>query len=522
MSAMVKKYSHLIERIETGVFYVMCFLGVWSFFDQPNFLSADGAAHVYNAHIINDLLFNSDSIFDGVFQFNSLIVPNWIGHGILCIFLPLFGGILAEKTLLALTVVITPIAGRIFLQKTGKNVLASYFFILFSHHALLYLGFYNFTLGLPIMLATLVWSVEGLKSKRRSSYAWLALWYLLLYFSHLFFLLATMGFQVVLLFHMNSGKSLKEIKQRLRKFLGMIISASPSLIMAVMFLNKTTSNFVEFSYGFEKLRNILLELQPLHPGFTVTPSLVFESFEQSIWTLIGLMLGFGLVWQIQHRKNKMSWTNFWFLGLLIVTVLFFVVPDARLYMTERIFILLLTILTIWLGSFQVHKLAYPIIILLAFFIQREMHFSAMSFHSNNQIHVTKVLEMQNYLPKRANLLTFNYSDYWLAAGHGHNYLGLKKGVVDLNNYECTLNHFPLRYSGPAHSLLQAMTDSKEITKPLTVENWIDGDIIANCVLLIKDNSSEQKHKEKKEFLLSRGYRIENSNVIADLFIYPYK
>ncbi|MGB0404418.1 MAG: hypothetical protein ACPGEG_10000, partial [Salibacteraceae bacterium] len=111
------------NKLEPYIFTVILLIGCWALFSDKYFFSLDGASHVYNAVIINDLLFNPDSIYEPYFKLNPFPVPNWMGHFILCVLIPLFGGIIAEKILLAIIIVGTPLAGRLLMKKLGGSVL---------------------------------------------------------------------------------------------------------------------------------------------------------------------------------------------------------------------------------------------------------------------------------------------------------------------------------------------------------------------------------------------------------------
>ncbi|MGB0404542.1 MAG: hypothetical protein ACPGEG_10630, partial [Salibacteraceae bacterium] len=432
---------------------------------------------------------------------------------------PLFGGIIAEKILLAIIIVGTPIAGRLLMKKVGGSALPSYLLILLVHNKLLYFGFYNFSLGILFMLLTLYAGLKTINKINAKQLLLLGLLYLLLYFSHLFFLFVTFGLHIIVILNGQSGNFLDRIKNSSKSLQNLLLVAMPSFLITPFFLTSNTSNFNHQAYGLSELYQRFIELDAFQLSFKVSEFELFDSYAQSIWAVVLII---PVVWVITSIiKRKKQKVNGWFLVSLFLLILYFIVPNSKLYMTDRLLILLLVLMSVWTSTLSVPKYVYLLIIPLVFFIQRNMQFSAMAFHHKSQVYIEKVIELKNYIPENSLVSTFNLSTDWLESGHSHNYLGINGGLIDIYNYEAVLTYFPLQYNGHPFLITQYLKEDNESGKPLIVSDGKKLSKNIDHIIVIKDKSKNQKHIEKTEFLLRRGYDLTHSNEIANLYQYNY-
>ena len=92
-------------QFEKYFFFFIVLLHLIPMLSVKYFVTHDGPAHVYNAHLINNLLFHKDSIASNFFELTPGIVPNWIGHALIAffsLFLPYF---ISEKVLLCIYII---------------------------------------------------------------------------------------------------------------------------------------------------------------------------------------------------------------------------------------------------------------------------------------------------------------------------------------------------------------------------------------------------------------------------------
>jgi hypothetical protein len=304
----------------------------------------------------------------------------------------------------------------------------------------------------------------------------------------------------------------------LRYFKTVLPSLLPALILSIcfVFLSKTSPG--GFSYSFSVLWERFLELWPFKLSFGVQALGFFATYAQSLWYLVCILLGIVLI-SLLRRKAQVRFSA-WFLVTLLLLIAYFVVPDSGLYISERLFVLFFLSLCIWLAMVRIPKWVFIPIILLVFFIQREMQFSALAFHKNTQKYVEGIVEMERFMPEGALLGTLNCSGYWLELGHAHNYIGLNKKVIDVYNYEAALNYFPLCAKGNPATIGQFQTDDRRVKEPLRANYMDTAYIDLPYILLIKDKETGKGHLKKAAMLQARGYALIHSNEIADLYAYP--
>ena len=166
--------------ISTVVLYLLVVLLPYAF------VTHDGPSHLYNAHIINNLLFSSSSIYEKFHAFNpNWVQPNLVGYFILCFLQLVVPFLWAEKILIALYVLIFSFGFRFYIKQISADPdwysLLIFPFIL---NAILFWGFYNFLIGLAISF----WFI-GFYEKYRLKFGYnhffqLIFFSLLVYFSH--------------------------------------------------------------------------------------------------------------------------------------------------------------------------------------------------------------------------------------------------------------------------------------------------------------------------------------------------
>lgn len=126
----------------------------------PAFPSQDGPVHLYYAHVMRDLIADR-STWDGYFILRPGIPPYLLHDLLLFALAPIFPPLTAEKILVALSVALLSIAFRSMVKSLEPR--ASWTALLIfpvAMHKPLYMGFYNFSLGLGIALLLSAWWIR--------------------------------------------------------------------------------------------------------------------------------------------------------------------------------------------------------------------------------------------------------------------------------------------------------------------------------------------------------------------------
>lgn len=152
-----------------------------------HFINQDGIAHANNAWIMLKLI-EGDPLFTSLYQFNTLALPNSIGHWLLAAMLTVLSPITATKLIVTIIFAATVLSAAFLRYRTHGNdglVTAMLISAVVSLNWLWLVGFYNFCLGVAIVVFAVAlfsrWR-DGISDRRMIV---LSLLLLLAYFSHL-------------------------------------------------------------------------------------------------------------------------------------------------------------------------------------------------------------------------------------------------------------------------------------------------------------------------------------------------
>lgn len=118
-------------------------------FVPPFFASVDGAAHLAIARIAVALAADADSAFAALYELNPGPHPNLLVYGLLALGQSLLPAVAAERALLCLMAAFLWLSSRYCFAAVGSRAWgAQWLAALLFYNSTLYLGFYNFNLGI--------------------------------------------------------------------------------------------------------------------------------------------------------------------------------------------------------------------------------------------------------------------------------------------------------------------------------------------------------------------------------------
>jgi hypothetical protein len=122
------------------------------------FPTQDGPAHIYNASILVDGFDPANFQIRQVYTWNYGLHPNILTHVMLAGFLQVFPPLVAEKVLVSMLIALVPLSMLYMLRgfERGAEIFSLAGFLIASHN-LLHMGFYNFSMSLPLALFAFGW-----------------------------------------------------------------------------------------------------------------------------------------------------------------------------------------------------------------------------------------------------------------------------------------------------------------------------------------------------------------------------
>jgi len=457
-----------LTKYEGFFFLTVVLINIIPVLSHHFFPTLDGPAHLYNANLINHMLLHPD--FDSFLQFNPEPVPNWTGHILLCFFKWFLPGNLAEKLLLILYFIGLPYAFRSLIKSAKGYIWLSYLIFPFTYNYLLSLGFYNFSLGIIGLLIVLSFWIRNHETITASikKIVILNILLILIYFSHVMMfsitLLAVVCYTFITFLKqwIENGKLKEVFTIHLKKALVLLVcSLIPLVLMFFYFANRPTSENPDF-LSKQELFSWLGNMNPL-----ICYSVGIEKISTIMTNivLLGLIIG-GLIMRIRTWKSATNSTtkkgflginDAWLLVSGVMLLLLFIMPDKNgmaSLISMRFALLFFLFLVIWISTMNYSKpfALICLLLILVAHVKRVRHLDHV-IDSHNAV-ALDCAETAKFIKPNSIVASVNLMSHWSRA-HFSNYLGIDKPMIILENYEATMDYFPLLWNKEKIPNLQA-------------------------------------------------------------------
>jgi hypothetical protein len=498
--------------IEPFVFYGILIFNASILFATKYFPTFDGGAHAYNVNILQGLLFDKDSIYHNYFQLSSEILPNWISYVILLILKPFVSFDIAEKIILLIFLLFAPICFRSNVQAfKNTNILLSYLLFPFTQFSLLYMGFFNFTLGILFFMITLRVYFKLKDAFDLRSCILLFLCFGLIYFSHLFAFLSSLIFIMIhsFLYFIINFKSIRE--QTIWKWIvfrtaNILIPSSLFIAFTLMYFSKRPPLGIEKFLSFGQLNAYIFEITTLRAfGDAETP------FINALFYLIFTLFVLTCYIRITGFKKEEGFISifklndaFLFTGLLFIYFIY-TQPDEDGYVgmiSIRIVFYMFLLMLLWIATNTIsNRVVIPILLVYLFLSYKlfDLKKSGLQF-TNDQI--KKFEEPIKRIKPNSLVMQAFFGNHYLWQGqHYVDYVGATNSIVVLDNYEAEQGHFPVLWN-----------DSK-------LPQILLGDITEQNSCLLWRTGGENMPKKKADYFIIHGEQSWNEcyvNTLKDL------
>jgi hypothetical protein len=433
------------------------------------FPSMDGASHLTNSNIINQLIFHNNSLFHQFFLINPEPVPNWSAHLFISLLTLVMPAFLAEKILIILLLTATPFAFRNLVQTISpKGTLFSFMVFPFTHSMFFFFGFFNFCMAILLFLVTLNYWLrhEHLTPNIKQSVI-LALLIALTYFSHIVIFGTLL---IIIAVHIISGTiqalvyEKNEFKLIVRRFLQktMIITLAaliPLILFIYFFYSRPEIREIRFIEK-QELINILVTIRPLVSFNPIIEGKQLNILFYLFAFLAAIGAGYFLIRIIRKfikregdpvvMESLLPAFNFWWLlgsmGMLLA--LFFTLPDAygtASYTNYRLGFIFFLITILWISTFRIpwyFGLAAAITVLYVNTMLIRIYNPSIKDLGKLAASCNKAAD---YVVPNSLVLPIYTMDNWFT-GHFVDYLAVDKPIVMVYNYECASGYFPVRWN----------------------------------------------------------------------------
>ncbi len=475
----------------------------------------DGPAHLYNARLLQQIIFEKNQFLLQFLELNPEPVPNWMGHLLMMLLLEVgLPPFLTEKVILLLICCGIPLAFRNLLTTLNSQFLsASYLIVPFVYSYVFGLGFYNFYLGILFLILSLHywWSFQHSASVFRSIA--FTIFSTACYFSHLV-TFGTLGLIILLEILWSAYAYFKIEKNRLSiTYLlskkSLILLLLPFVFLGWHFVVSRGSFAADAGLGYLRMKDWLWEMGAL--------VIYGEPFEKSAVRWMGLcflLLFLLAAWRVfKAGKTGSAKAHLWLVAAALMLLMSCILPSEGSgggYITIRLVLFFWIFLVVWLSHVLPKNWAALGLVAAVSLLQLSLlpaMFKGMRWLEKPALAMEAAAAE---LPPNSLVVPLRHSGIWLD-GHFSNYLGVDKPVAVLENYEVATGYFPLVWKHKT-LFLESFSDSPN---GCLTENHTDFD--GNFYIV--QFGSEPKNDSCASYLQSI---LKISNFYEDDYILIYK
>lgn len=403
----------------------------------PAFPTLDGWAHLQTAR----MLWNGP---DGVvFCPNPAPVPNQLGHWLLALLQAILPGLVAERALLAITMLLLSMGLWMLARALGGEPAITTVFLPFTWSIFLVLGFHNFLLGSGLALVfAAAWVWRGRAAA--IPLAALVAATLVLLACHnmalgLFLLIAGAHELAVLAAALRAKPAPRAARAAWRRLVLFAAACLPAVALAAAFTASQSTHATDLPLAAK-----LLQLHELRSLVLYSVDQEFRLINLLQWLLGGTLL---IAAASQWRHRRASRGGFLLLSTAVLLVLYLALPDSvgyASYITWRLQLFFISVLVAWSASQRWPWQASVAVVLAAGLLHSARLRKALGDIAGTSAVVERVTAAAAAMPEGSVVLPIAHETNWLL-GHIPSLLAAERDLIVLDNYECGQGYFPLRW-----------------------------------------------------------------------------
>ena len=451
------------KRIEQLIFLLLVAWLLIPVFQYSAFYTNDGSPHLYNSQILKEMMLGNGAVYEPYFQLNTRPEPNWMGHVLLVGLLLFTDPLVAEKLLIAILIGLFMFGYRYLVSSMKKQALwTSYLASVFAYSFPLYIGFFNFYLGLAVLFFTLGFWMRVSDKLNWKTGTMLLFLLLVGFFSHITTFAMTLACIGIMeawkagIALINGEVQWKELIRTWGKFL--------AICVPVLFL---TFLFTQAHSGGPIPQNTATFEAQLEDVFAVRPLTIYNHFEEgqiAQWIFAATITTFYLVFVsglFSWKKMEMGWSGVLKLkvgltqknhGFLLLTALFmtayFTLPDwmsSGGYVHIRLLLVSYILVFLWLSTSKTANWLLVPLLVLGIYSTHQLQDNRKGVRTEQNDMVAEMIEISAEIPEGSVVLPIIEHHHWFF-GHASNYLGAFKPLIILDNYEADTRYFPLEWT----------------------------------------------------------------------------
>jgi hypothetical protein len=429
------------KKIEFYFFVSLTFLNLIPVLSFRFFPTLDGPFHLYSLTHGDSFHIGKSGTFRDFLYFNHTIFPR-ISFLLLSFLKYLFPVWLCDKIFLVLCLTTLPFVFRKLIKTISPaNFSFCYFIFPFTYSFVLYLGFYDFYIGLIIMLLVIHYFLQNISHLSGPKLMIFVGLIMLAYFAHVFvFIILLMILMVLAASSLMKNNSLKNLLQvsKSKIILLIIILLILLLISYLLFLNFTTADkdylvYSELASGIKNLRPLICFSWEKEEMFTkkifylifaLVVIAVYNKFTRRISLVMTSKNPFLLFFK------RFTPNDTWLLISVLIFVLYFYMADQydqAGFVSLRLCTMFFLFLSIWL-AIQVFPIWLRVISILTILV---CHFQLMRVRMETTGYLsavaTEINEAGKLVQENKTVMDFDFSDNWIM-GHFSGYLAIDRRI----------------------------------------------------------------------------------------------
>ena len=443
------------KRILIFLLIILHILPLWIF---KYFPSQDGPAHIYNAYVLKAFQDTEESsLMREYYKLNLALFPNWFSHAFMMLMMYIVPPLAAEKILLSVIIALFPLSLFYFLDAVnkGKN-LYGFLGFLFSYHYLLLMGFYSFSISVPMFFFALGYFAKHKEDMGLKNMAILNLLCLLVYFCHIL----SYGLLILSL----TLLSIISFYRKPRRTMGLLVYMLPLYFILANYL---LSNGIGQSESHFSMSQIWGRFSSGHlwSYLLSTKSLMYFTDSHLIITrlmlvLLGALFIATLYSRIRQRKI-VSAENQFLLVFAIITAIYFIMPSGMMsggWINDRINLFIFPALLPFLREDFHRHIRRGLVIIMIIFAIAHLSLSCRYYYPLDKMMKeytsgTKLIEKNKAVlglfddrsPGVKDVPPVTHDEFVEPFTQITSYYCLGNGCVDLVNYEAVYDYFPVNW-----------------------------------------------------------------------------